>query len=380
MPSLELNPMTPTIARTKRLLGHVAVDAEGELIRRPRVVGCALAVLALMTLFEALEELFRFGGPSWLYETWSHDLVALAAAMLVLLRAKYEPRTRAPWLVFGLAMVLWSSGSIGWSIAYGGQAKVPYPSFADILWLLWYPLMAVGIALLIKRRVKKFELNRWMDGIAVALLVLAGGFALVIEPVARETLQGATATIVDFSYPVLDLALIGAILGVYGILGWRPDGMWILLGLGILATTLADATFAVQEAHGLANDRPYDFVWTLGALLIACAAWATSSPNDVRTEVTGLRAIALVLAAQIVAAGLQIYALFGELGKSERIVTLMVLGVTSVQVVLARPRARKPCTASEPLDVCYRPPGGVAPAHGDLHRVPERDRRGTCVI
>ena len=153
---------------------------------------------------------------------------------------------------------------------------------------------------------------------------------------------------VDFSYPVLDLVLMGAILGVYGLLGWRPDGMWILLGLGILATTAADATFAVQEAHGLANDRPYDFVWTLGALLIACAAWATSSPKDAWTEVTGLRAIALVLAAQVLAAGLQIYALFGELGKSERIVTLMVLAVTSVQVVLARPRAKKSCTVSEP--------------------------------
>ena len=129
-------------------------------------------------------------------------------------------------------MLLWSCGSIGWSIAYEGKAVVPYPSFADVFWLLWYPCMALGIGLLIRVRIKRFELHRWMDGVAVVLLVLAAGFAIVIQPVARETLQGATATVVDFSYPVLDLLLIGAILGVYGLLGWRPDAMWILLGLG----------------------------------------------------------------------------------------------------------------------------------------------------
>jgi hypothetical protein len=286
-----------------------------------------------------MEELFRVGGPPVLYQTWFHDLVPACAAILILLRASYEPTTRTPWFIFGLATVLWSIGSIGWSIAYGGKTVVPYPSFADILWLLWYPLMGVGVALLIRVRVRRFELHRWMDGLAVTLLVISGGFAIVIEPVAREAAQGTYADIVDFSYPVLDLLLIGSILGVCGLLGWRPDGMWILLGLGVLALTTADAVFAIQEAHGLADDRPYDFVWTLGALLIACAAWVTpTKPMERGAEVTGMRAIALVLVAQAVAAGIQIYAFFGEIGRSERLVTLVVLLFTSVQVILARPR------------------------------------------
>jgi hypothetical protein len=74
-------------------------------------------------------------------------------------------------------------------------------------------------------------------------------------------------------------------------------------------------------------------------VLIACAAWVTSpAAQDVHTEVTGLRAIALVLVAQAIAAGIQVYAIFGELAKSERIITLAVLVITSVQIVLARPR------------------------------------------
>ena len=57
--------------------------------------------------------------------------------------------------------------------------------------------------------------------------------------------------------------------------------------------------------------------------------------------------------AQALAAGIQIYALFGELGKSERIITLMVLVVTSIQIVLNRP---KPASASA-LDAPVDPPG-----------------------
>jgi hypothetical protein len=331
--------MTPGTASHDATLTRAEIDAEGELLRRPRAIDYVLVVLSVLILFEALEEIFRLGGPAWIYQAWVPDFVTLCATVLVILRAVYEPRTRGAWLAFGAAMLLWTCGSIGWSIAYEGKAVVPYPSFADVLWLLWYPLMAVGIGLLIRLRIKRFELHRWMDGVAVVLLVLAAGFAIVIQPVARETLQGTLATVVEFSYPVLDLLLIGAILGVYGLLGWRPDGMWILLGLGILATTAADATFAVQEAHGFPQTQPYDFVWTLGAVLIACAAWVTSpAAHDVHTEVTGLRAIALVLVAQAIAAGIQVYALFGELAKSERIITLAVLVITSVQIVLARPR------------------------------------------
>ncbi len=55
-----------------------------------------------------------------------------------------------------------------------------------------------------------------------------------------------------------------------------------------------------------------------------------------------MRAIALALVAQALAIGIQIYASFEEVGRSERIVTAVVLVVASVQIILARPRADHP--------------------------------------
>jgi hypothetical protein len=338
--------------RSAPRLGDRRVDADGELITNPPGLGYVWAVLALLTALEAANELFGIGGPRELYEVWLHDLVLAAAAALVLARAVYAPSTRKAWAAFGTAMVIWCLGSVAWSIVYGGRAHPPYPTFADILWLLWYPLMAVGIVYLIRFRVRRFELHRWMDGMAVTLLVLVAGFALVVQPAADQTSQGLLATIVDFSYPVLDVILIGAVLGVYGLLGWRPDGMWVLIGLGIVTTSIADAAFAVQEARGVADSGHYDFVWTVGALLIAAAAWIRT-PDDAAGDerVTGMRAIALALVAEALAIGIQVYALFHEVGKSERVVTIVVLLVASAQIVLTRPRADQSPAPSDAAEV-----------------------------
>ncbi len=140
---------------------------------------------------------------------------------------------------------------------------------------------------------------------------------------------------------MLDVLLIGAILGVYGLLAWRPDTMWLLVGLAIVSTSVADAVFAVQEAEARAvvSANNYNFIWTAGALLLALAAWARAPEADENAEaVVGMRAVALALFAQALAIGIQIYAIFHEVGKSERIVTIVVLVVASVQIILTRPR------------------------------------------
>lgn len=324
---------------------HLGVDAEGQLTQWPRWLLPVWIVLVVLIALEAIDELGWIGRPSSLSEIWIHDAVIVAAAGLVFARAALEPVARRAWLCFGIAMAVWCAGSIGWDALYGGQANPPYPTFADILWLLWYPFMVAGMVILVRLRFKNFELLRWVDGIVVVLLVLVAGFGLVVQPVANETAHTWVATAVDFAYPVLDVVLVGALLGIYGLLGWRPDAMWVFIGLGVLASACADAAFAVQQARGVPENN-YDFVWTLGALFIAYAAWVHSpTVHDDERQVTGMRAIALALIAQALAIAIQITALFKELGKSERIVTAIVLAIASIQIIVSRPR-REASTSS----------------------------------
>jgi hypothetical protein len=325
------------------------VDADGELYGPPAILSYVWAVLVLLLVVEMVNELSGLGGPVSVYSGWVHDCILGASAVLILARARYEPTARAAWLAIGLAQVSWLVGSVGWSVAYGGQSSPPFPTFADVFWLLWYPLMALGLLRLVQARLQEFSWYRWMDGVAVVLVVLTAGVALIIEPAADAGLQGPLAKIVDFSYPVLDVLLIGAILGVYGLLGWRPDRMWILLGAGIVAIAIADSVYAIQEVGGVGADERYSFVWTTGAVLIAYAAWVR--PPGVRNEpveVTGLRAVALPLLAQALAVAIQIYAFFGGIARGERLVTVAVLVLSSIQIILTRPRPHPADAPSTP--------------------------------
>ena len=179
----------------------------------PRVLRCVWIVLGLLVLGEAVHELFNLGGASVLFDEWLPDGVVVAAAAICLARAAHEPRGRLAWLAFGAGLACWSAGSVLWSLRYGGNPNPPYPTASDALWLLWYPFTAIGVGLLIRLRVTRFELHRWIDGVAAMLIVLAAGFALVLQSVAEHTGQRDFATVVDFSYPVLDVLLIGSILG-----------------------------------------------------------------------------------------------------------------------------------------------------------------------
>jgi hypothetical protein len=326
----------------------LAADAGRETAVSRLPLGAVWVLLAALVAVEAAHELFGLVGPEPLYETWIHASVVVAAAVLCLIRAAGEPRERAAWLAFGIGLASWSAGTVLWSVLYEGTAHPPYPSAADVLWLLWYPFTALGIALLIHRQVRGFELHRWMDGLAVTLLVLAATFPFTLSPVEHYLNASLLAGIVDVSYPVLDTLLLGAILGVFGLMAWRPGRVWTLLALGCLIMAIADAAFAIEQARGVATDDSYNFVWAAGALLIAYAAWLPADRPS-RRELIGWQAIALPLAAQLTAVVLQIgIVLFPSFDtQTHRIVVLAVLIIATVQMILARPRLKTMPRAEE---------------------------------
>jgi hypothetical protein len=287
---------------------------------------------------EAIGELTGFHAPDPLFVTWLHNGIAVAAAILCLAAVREEPRSRGAWLAFGTGLALWALAGVLWSAMYGLGEHAPYPTVSDVLWLAWYPATAVGMALLIRVQLTRFELHRWLDGIAVMLILLIPAAVFVLGPVAEQTRDSTLAEIVDFSYPILDLILLGAILGVFAVTAWRPGRVWLVLAVGIGLMTISDATYAVQQAAGTDIQTDYDFLWSIGALTIAYAAWMPITEPAGDQELIGWRAIALPLAAQLIAGVIQIYGLFEEIGRSERVVTLAVLAIASVQIVLSRPR------------------------------------------
>ena len=204
----------------RKALPGYKVDSEGGPRRCP-FSNFIWLVLGVLTVLEALNDLFGIAGPDWLYDNWIHQVILGASVVLVLARAAFELVARKAWMAFGVGLLLWFLGSAAWTAVYASEPNAPYPCSPTVPRLLRL-LMALGIFYLIRVRVPQFELHRWMDGIAVTPWVLAVGFALVIQPATEDKTIGKLATFVVFLYPVLDVLLIGAILGVYGLMGGGP--------------------------------------------------------------------------------------------------------------------------------------------------------------
>jgi hypothetical protein len=178
-----------------------------------------------------------------------------------------------------------------------------------------------GIVLIVRSRVTRFELHRWLDGLVVVLIVATPMVALVLEPVLREAPSDPFGQIVALSYPFGDLVLIGALVGAVPLMSWRVDAG--------------------------------DFLWSAGSVAIAVAAWRRTTDFLPGFEPVGWPAVILPLGAQVFAFATQIYAYFDELPRTERLLTAVVLGIGIAQIIASRPRS--------PHEVATPP---ATPGHG----------------
>jgi hypothetical protein len=307
-------------------------------LRRPEIGRIWLVFAALLIVYAAI----GLAGVSAVFKEGLNDGLLWAATLACFAGAVRATRSRGAWLLVTAALTSWALGDTIWSVRFAGDPSAPVTSVSDIFWLAWYPLILAALALLVRDRVPKFELHRWIDGVVVMLVVVTPWVALFLQPVANQSKASALADAVDFAYPLGDAIVVGGVLGVFTLLGWRPGRMWLALGAGLAVIGLADAVYSVQALEQSYRGGVYDAVWVGGAILIAYAAWCPHPGRLDPWEAAGWPAVALPLLAQTVAVIIQIYGLFYPIPTAERALTIVVLLMVMVQIVVTRPRRSAP--------------------------------------
>jgi hypothetical protein len=308
----------------------------------PTATRAVWGLLAILVLAEAFHEALGIGGGG-LDETFNKgvfSVLILGSAGICLLRAATIDRLRGAWTLIGLSLVSFGIGALIWSIHYADLHPQPFPTVTDAFWLGYYAFAIGGLVLLARDRIVGFDLQRWIDGVAVALIAATPLVALVLHPMVEESEHGTSlARVVEFAYPIADILLLGALLGIFALAGWRPGRTWLLLGAGLAVFGIADSISAVQFVDGTFEFGDYNYLWTAGALLIAYAAWQPDPLPSRPARLIGWKAIVLPVSCQLIAAGIQLYVLFvGEIPESERIIALLIMALVVVQLWVSRPR------------------------------------------
>lgn len=314
-------------------------DAEGACDERgsTAVVRLAFAVLVVLVTIQALHEIFGVAGHRYsnLLDSYVYDAVAAGAGVLMVVRGLSDRRDRG-WVLLGCGTFSWVVGDILADLELGVGRGV---SVSDVFWLMWYPLAAAGVFMLVRSRFTSFDVARWIDGIALALVVATPGVALALQPAVDESHVSVLAHIVDVAYPAGDILLLGSTIGVIALTGWRPGRAWYLLSVGLSVWVVADALYSVQVTKGTYVPGVYDYLWPAGLLLMAYAAWQPHTAYAAR-EVYGWKAVLLPIGCQVFALATQFWGLVATLGESERIMTIAILTVVIVQLYVSRPRRR----------------------------------------
>jgi diguanylate cyclase (GGDEF)-like protein len=261
---------------------------------------------------------------------WLYNVVVAGAAFVCLKSPHARGKERAAWLCLGTTLLLWAAGDFYYTLFLADTSVVP-PTVTDWLWLASYPFLYAAIALLVRARTAHFERSLWLDAVVATLAVGALGATLLFGAVVESTGGSPRLVAMHIAYPLADVFLIGLVVAVLALSGWKLDRAWafLLAGTGVLA--LADGAYLYQAAVGSGADKTtFDAGWPLAMVLLATAAWQPARRlGAVRLE--GARLLAVPAAFGLTALALLVYGQFEPLNRPG-----VVLAATAMLAVIAR--------------------------------------------
>ena len=207
-------------------------------------------------------------------EKWLHLVMMGIGAVFCIARGIVRPRERAAWIAVGLAVLAWTLGELYFTEVLWSDASPPVPSPADVGYLSLPPLIILGVVLLTQSRMRGLPRMVFVDGLIAGLAVGAMSAAIVFKPV-LDSLHGLSISVItNFAYPVLDLIMLGVLIGLLAVGGRRVDRRLAVLAFGVLCFWASDTIYLIKVADGTwVSGGPFDPGWWTIALCAAIAAW-----------------------------------------------------------------------------------------------------------
>src|SRR4051794_40512920 len=217
-------------------------------------------------------------------------VAAIGAGATCLARSRNapDPRTKSAWQLLGAAAIAWGGGQIVTNLyeLVLGQ-EMPFPSVADVGYLMAVPLWAAGLLYLaVPANQLATRIRAVLDGLLISTAVLLVSWVSVLGPVAHSSSDRVINKAILLAYPVGDVALVTLV--AYVVLRFRSTGLRSPVPLGLIVTALggfavADSGYAYLSLTGnYSSGSVIDAGWLGGfvVLLFAAARPAGPAPEE----------------------------------------------------------------------------------------------------
>ncbi|MBN1536144.1 MAG: GGDEF domain-containing protein [Anaerolineales bacterium] len=198
------------------------------------------------------------------------QLLITFASVFVFIQKKLDHRIRRGWLILGLAAL---SNIIAESIWYYYETILgidPFPSIADLFYLLFYPLTLFGVLLFPFKPLKRMELFIYFFDICIVMVTMLMIFwHFFLAPIHLSS-EGGLEGVVALAYPVGDLLLFAAITVLIQ-RNTEKLSRWssIFIALSVFIIALPDSYFAYYELNEIQYTIAYlNILWLFSGLFM----------------------------------------------------------------------------------------------------------------
>jgi diguanylate cyclase (GGDEF)-like protein len=245
-----------------------------------RILWATFGLMGVLLAAYFASLVIRPSGSDWTWlDGWSVVAWELIVCALGIARGFLRQRGRVVALTLGCSLLCWSVGDLFLTAESLGGKTPSTPSWADLFYLLFYPLAYVGIVTFMRGQARKLTTPNWLDGIIAGLGAAAVCSAFAFHALVHATGGDALATATNLAYPIGDLLLLGLVVGGTALLSGRRKAPWILLAVGIGANVVGD-TFGLVGSTSWVSNTAQAIAWPTAILLISMALWLRPRAPD----------------------------------------------------------------------------------------------------
>jgi diguanylate cyclase (GGDEF)-like protein/PAS domain S-box-containing protein len=204
-------------------------------------------------------------------EAWA--LIGLSGVVAILAGVwLHRPARIVPWLMFAAGMASFAAGQLSFLIAARLGVMLPFPSFADVLYLLEYPLVAGGLLIFVYWRSPGGDRRSLIDALALTAGLALLSWTFLIRPYVHNGALSGLQKSVAIAYPLGDVLMLALLARMLAPGTGRIRCVYYLTA-GLAACLIADSAYGWIELHGVfSNGSVVDLGWAVFYIALGAAA------------------------------------------------------------------------------------------------------------
>jgi len=247
-------------------------------IRKFAIVAAAIYIIYMIISYNLRDD----AGATTFFSDWAAFIINGAMSLCLLYAAwqsiKVDRKIFFAWLMMALGQLSFAIADGLWAWFETAMQISPFPSIADILWLMTYVFFTAGIFLLPSMAITLRERTKMMLDIAIVIVTSSLFFwSFILEPTIYQNIQLDLPTLaLVMAYPIMDLILVFLVAEMlFRKLSFPGNEALKLLASGAIVWICADTIWMSQALIG--TYRPggiLDSGWIAGYLLMGLAGIA----------------------------------------------------------------------------------------------------------